>query len=162
MGGSGGGSSGGGGTTTTTTKNETLPWASYVPPETYGAYKELMPKLGQKYDVGLSPEERTFYTGRAMTDIGKQYGSASKGLTESLARSGVGPTSGAAVESLSDLARNRAASGAEALGNISGMDLQKKSENLANIMKAISIPGSPIQIGSTSNTQYSPANTGGS
>lgn len=162
MGGSGGGSSGsGGGSTTSNTYNQTKSWAEYVPPETYAAYKKVMPKLGAKYDVGLTPEEKSYYSGQAIGDVDKQFAGASKSLNDQLARSGISGRSGAALEAFNDLNRSRAVAGASAYGGMTGLDLQKKNENLQNIMKGISLPGSPIQVGSTTQTQYSPARGGG-
>ncbi len=148
--------SGGGGSSSTV--NQTKSWAEYVPPETYEAYKQLMPKLGAKYDVGLTPEEKQYYTGQTMADTASQFSSAGKTLNENLTRTGV--KGGAAAEAYGDLARSKAMAGSTGLASISGLDLQKKSENTSNIMKAISLPGSPIQTGST--TTYSPSKGGGS
>lgn len=154
--GGGGGSSGGGGTTTTNTSNQSLPWSGYVPPETYAAYREMMPKLMGKYDTGLTPMEKSAYTGQVMSDTTKQFAGAGKSLNENLARSGVGAKSGAAIEANADLARSKAMAGSQGLAGITGMDLQQKNTNLNNIMKGISLPGSPVQVGSTSATNYAP------
>lgn len=152
-----GGSPSAGGTTTQ--RSQTMPWNQYVPPVTGAAYQSLMPYLQSQMGQGLTPQEKSYYTGEAMGDVARSYQGAGKSLTGSLARSGVSPASGALTEAFSDLARGRASSTAGALQSIEGLDVQQKQQNLNNLMKAISIPGSPIQVGST--TSYAPAGGGG-
>jgi hypothetical protein len=153
--GGGGSSGGGGGTTTTDTTGKPLTWSQYVPAVTSAAYSGIMPKLASKYDVGMTPQERSFYTGQSMKDILAQTGSASKDLGDSLARSGTrGP---AATEAYSDLARSKVMGGATAASGLAGADLTAKGQNTDRLLKAIGLPGAPVITGSTSTQTFSPA-----
>ncbi len=138
----------GGGGGTTNTQAQMMPWAKYVPPETYAAYRGVMPQVMAKYGQGLSPQERQQYSGQILSDTAKQFSGAETGLMENLARSGV--KGGAATEAYSDLARGKAIAGAGGLSQMVGMDIQRKDINLDNIQKFIGLPSAPIQVGSTS------------
>ena len=164
LGGSSGSSgSGASGTTTTnnTTKNEMLPWSGYVPPETYAAYQKLMPQLEAKSGIGLTPQEKSYYTGQGMAKVAQGQSGARKSLAGNLARSGArGP---ATTEAYGDLARSGVMANAGVVSNVQGMDISSKQQNMANLMKGISIPGSPINVGGTTTgtTNYAPQSSGG-
>lgn len=146
-----------GGTTTST--NQLMPWSQYVPQATSGAYNNLTSYLQSQVGEGLTPQEKSYYTGEAMSDVANQYAGAGKSLSESMSRSGVLPGSGANVEAMSDLKRSQAQAGAKALQGVEGMDVQQKQTNVQNMMADIGIPGSPISTGTT--TKYAPAGGGG-
>ena len=155
----GGSPSGGGGTTTTNTTNQMKSWAEYVPPETYGAYQKLMPTLQSKMDVGLTPQEKSYYTGQGMSDVARSTGAAQKSLAGNLARSGArGP---AVNEAYSDLARSKVMANAGVTSGVQGLDVQQKGANTDRLLKAIALPSAPITTGTTGVTQYSPAKVAG-
>ncbi len=160
----GGGPSGGGGTTQTT--NQEMPWASYVPAATSTAYNALIPQLagqeaaGAGTGEGFTPYQQATYGGQALADVANQYGGAGQTLNASLARSGVQPGSGAGTEAIANLLRGQAGAGSAALGKVQEMNVNQQQQNLANLMKGISLPGSPVQVGGT--TTYNPAGGGGS
>ena len=162
FGGGGSSGSGGGGTTTNTTTNQQLPWSGYVPPETYKAYQGIMPQLEAKSGVGLTPQEKSFYTGQGMSDVAKASGSADKALAGNLARSGA--RGGAVTEAYSDAARSKVLANQGVTSNVQGLDVQQKGANMDRLMKAIALPGSPITTGTSGVTQYSPTkqSSGGS
>ena len=146
--------------TTTYTSGQFMPWEKYVPGATSGGYNSLMTYLQQRLGKGLTPEEKSYYTGEAMGDVSRSFAGQGASLKGNLARSGVNPSSGASVEAFSDLARGQAQGEAQALHGIEGMDIQQKDANLQNLMKGISIPGQPMQTGSTSTTSYKMPNMG--
>jgi hypothetical protein len=164
-----GGSGGGGGGTTTnttnsTTKNEMLPWKSYVPAETSTAYeKTLMPQLVARANQGLTPQEQALYTGQGMKQLAGTWGGAQKSLAGNLARSGA--RGGAVTEAYGDLARQKILGSAGMLGNIQSMDVAQKGANIDRLMKGISLPGSPVIIGSqtsgTNTANYAPQRQSG-
>ena len=158
-----GGSGSGGGTTTTnnTTTNQTLPWAGYVPPETYAAYKNVLPQIEARATTGLTPEEKAYYTGQGLTDVNQATAGASKALTDNLARSGV--KGGAAAEAYSDLARSSVTGKAGMVSQLQGMDITQKNANVDRLLKAIALPGSPITTGTTNTgvTNYNPSGSSG-
>ena len=137
----------GGDSGSSTTQATMMPWSKYVPPETYAAYKSLLPQLSAKYDVGLTPQEQAYYRGQGLNTINSSYTGAAQDLTGNLARSGV--KGGAAAEAFSNLGRSKVQSGAQLGANIMGEDIKMKQQNTANLMKGIAIPGSPVQSGST-------------
>ena len=139
-----GGSDGGGSSTTT---NTMMPWAQYVPPEAYAAYKKLLPDLQAKQDMGLTPDEKAYYTGQGLTNLNASYTGASKDLSDNLARSGIG--GGARAEAFSNLGRSRVIGGATMGSDLIGKDIAQKGVNTANVMKAVGIPGQPAVTGST-------------
>ena len=138
------------------TQNQQMPWSQYVPPETYATYKAVLPKVAAKSDVGLTPEEKAYYTGQGITDVGASYSGAKKDLGEALARSGA--RGGAATEAYSDLARSKVLGTAGFQSSLTGIDIQKKGENTDRLLKTIALPGAPITTGST--TTYSPQKGG--
>ena len=150
---------GGGGTTSTTTNNQTLPWSGYVPPETYKAYQETIPKLEAKGDVGLTPEEKAYYTGQGLTDVNTTYQGAKTNLGENLARSGA--RGGAVTEAYGNLERSNVMGKSSMLSNLQGMDLSQKSANTDRLLKAIALPGSPVTTGTSGITSYNPSKSGG-
>ncbi|MFA4834857.1 MAG: hypothetical protein WC749_02130 [Dehalococcoidia bacterium] len=147
--GGGSGSSGGGGMTTTTTnnttKNEMLPWASYVPGSTSGAYERVMPRLEGMSKYGLTPQERAYYIGQGMNQLAGTQKGAQESLAGNLARSGA--RGGAVTEAYSDLARSKVAGGANIISNIEGMDIQQKGVNMDRLLKAIGLPNAPVITG---------------
>ena len=158
----GGGSSGGGGgggTTSNTTTNQQLPWAGYVPGVTSTAYSNLMPILASKAGEGLTPQEKSAYTGQGMSDVAKASAASDKVLAGNLARSGA--RGGAVTEAYSDAARSKVGANQGVTSNIQGLDIQQKQANLSNLMKGIAIPGSPITAGTTGVTSYSPQSKSG-
>jgi len=166
--GGGSGSSGGGGGTTSTnttnvTKNEMLPWASYVPGETSGAYSRTMPKLEGMANYGLSPQEKSYYIQQGMGQLAATQGGAQKSLAGNLARSGA--RGGAVTEAYGDLARSKVLGGAGVVSNVQGMDIAQKGANMDRLLKAIGLPNAPIVTGTTANvagtTNYAPMRSSG-
>lgn len=140
--------SGGGGTSTSTA--QMMPWEKYVPKETYGAYKWMLPKVKSAYDQGLTPREERFYRGQILSDTASKFAGAEKELNEGLTRSGV--QGGARAESISDLMRGKAIAGATGLAGLTGKDIEEKRASRDELRKLIGLPSSPVQTGSTTTT----------
>jgi len=149
-------------TTQTYTTGQFMPWEKYVPGVTQMGYTNLMNYLMQRLGKGLTPEEKTYYTGETMGDVARSFQGQGTALRGNLARSGVSPSSGASVEAFKDLARAQAIGEAQALHGVSGMDIQQKNLNLQNLMKGVAVPSQPIQTGSVSTQSYSMPKQGGS
>jgi hypothetical protein len=167
LGGSSGGGGQGGGTTTTTTnnttKNEMLPWASYVPGETYAAYRKMIPQLEARANQGFTPEERAYYLQKGMADLAGTQKGAQESLAGGLARSGA--RGGAVTEAYGDLARSKVLGGAGIISGVQGMDISQKGANQDRLLKAIGLPNAPVITGSegsgTNITNYAPKKSGG-
>lgn len=112
-------------------------WQQYVPPEVYSTFKWVLPKLADKYDTGLTGEEKGYYTGQMRNQVGESYEAGTKSLADTLARSGISPTSGAATESSADLLRGKMTSEAQGHSAIQGMDIQKKDANTDRLLKML-------------------------
>lgn len=137
-------------TTTTYASGQFMPWEKYVPGATSTGYQNLMSYLLQRLGQGLTPAERSYYTGEALGDVSRSFQGQGASLRGALARSGVSPSSGAFADAFKDLARSQAVSEAQALHGVQGMDIQQRNTNLTNLMKGIAIPSQPIQTGTTS------------
>lgn len=133
----------GGGSSSGSSSPVFLPWERYVPKETSAAYKALLPQLQGKYGKGLTEQERNYYQGNLFSGIGKQTAGAQQALEDNLARSGVVPGSGAAVEAYGNLERGKVMGVSDALAKLTGMDIGQKQQNLANLMAALGIPQGP-------------------
>jgi hypothetical protein len=161
--GGGSGSSGGGGTTTTnnTTTNKMLSWGEYVPNVTSSAYNKLVPQLEAKANIGLTPQERAYYTGQGMTQLANTQAGAQKALSGNLARSGA--RGGAVTEAYGDLARSAVMGGAGMASNLMGQDISQKGSNTDRLMKAIALPNAPVITGTTGTqtTNYAPGKSSG-
>lgn len=125
------GRSSGGGSTTYKS------WQEYVPPEVSKTLRWVLPKLSEKYDVGLTGEEKGYYTGQMRDQVGKSYEAGTQSLADTLARSGMPRSSGAALESRSDLLRGKMTSEAQGHSAIQGMDLQRKDVNTDRLLKML-------------------------
>ena len=141
---------GGSGGSETNTQANMRPWHRYVPPETYAAYKDILPKVQERYDKGLRPDERAQYTDEILTHATNQFSGAEKSLQERLGRSGI--SGGAAAESMSDLARSKAGAVAKGLSGLTRMDMETTDKNLDMIRKFIALPSAPVQVGSSTTT----------
>ena len=152
-------------TTYASTSGQFMPWSQYVPGATSGGYNNLMSYLNQRLGKGLTPEEKSFYTGEAMGDVSRSFSGQGAALKGNLARSGANPSSGAYTEAMSDLSRGQAQGEAQALHGVESMDIGQKNQNLQDMMKAITLPGAPIQTGQTGTTTQTfkmPGQGGGS
>lgn len=147
------GSKGGGTSTTTSTP---LTKEQYDP---YGyAYRKLLfPKLYDKYDQGLSDEEKSYYRGQGLGEVEKAYSASEKGLRENLARTGIGPGDGASAESIADLLRQKLIGRAGVGTDLIGKDIGTKQQNLVNLMNLISDSG---MVGTSGSTTKQEANQG--
>jgi hypothetical protein len=145
MGGSSGGGGGQYGYTGSDVNQKMLPWSGQVPPETYKAYQELLPKLKAKSDIGLTPEEKDYFTGQGLTDINAGFAGAGKTLGENLARSGA--RGGAVTEAFGNLGRSKVLGTAKMRSDLTGLDIAQKGTNFDRLMRAIALPNAPISVG---------------
>lgn len=133
----------GGGSSSGSSSPVFLPWAKYVPKETYAAYKQILPGVQGKYGKGLTGQERDYYTGNMMSGISNQAAESQRSLDDTLARMGVSTGSGAASEAAGNLERGKVMGISQAMSNLTGMDIAQKQQNFANIMAMLGLPQGP-------------------
>jgi len=93
-----------------------------------------------------------YYRGNITSDISKNYASATDEASNALARQGVDQTSGAAIETMSDLNRGKTQDLATGYSNLQGMDIGQKQANLDNLMKLFGVSTLGGTSGSTTTT----------
>ena len=114
--------------------------------------KELLPNLAGQINQGLSPLEKSYYSGQVQKGVAENTAAATTGFSDSMARLGNNVGRGAEVEGKADIARGGVQGTAQGLSNVQGMDISKKQQNFKNLLAAMGLAYSPNATGSSSSS----------